>query len=280
MTVNNTPLSLFEFSNETEANDVYKNWAQKELNSYYNAVMQAEMNEKYIWPNDEIQEIKTEVDITPLKASIFTNYNFMAERTAREQNQNAGFLPLAFPIEEYGDIMGTLDLDLNPFFSLKGDILLDYSPVYHRFNRSSYNVSTQLPFNVTAFYNYSFLYILPPPSSIRAAQTTQDFVQTKQNLAGIEYLPLKWAKFGFQWSYAVDPTAAAVDTSSGRAYGSSYYILLTGFQDCLDIILARNKAAGIPESQATYIVGLNLKIFGFPSGYENIGSYINRSLQN
>ncbi len=270
--VTETPMSIFEFSTESESSEVYKGWAEKELNGYYLAVQKNEMAQNFIWPTSSSTEIRTELDITPIKVSLYSNYNFLAQETANQQNKNAGSLLLPFPVTHYGDIIGELDWDLNPLLNIKGNYLFSYSPVYRRYNSSSYGINTTLPYHVNISYNYSYQYILPP--------NMLEFVKKSQNFAGIEYSPRKWATVGFQWSYSEDPTAIMVDTTSGRAYGSSYYVTLTGFQDCLDVILARNKAPGTPERQSTYVIGLNLKIFGFSTGYEDVGDYINRRLQN
>lgn len=267
----NNPEAIFKFSSEIDANKVFAAWAKKELDGYYKQVLLEELNQKYTWPNNPYYEFKSDLDITPVTLSVYTSYNFLAEKTAEEQNSQAGPIASPFPVESIGNIVGDLTWNLNPFAMLNGIVHVEYSQLYHRLSNASATFNTTL-YNVGLTYTHALQYVLPTTDSV-------DFVEKTQDSAGITYSPLKWLMAGFNWSYSVDPTAAGVDSSDGRPYGSSYFINIMGIQDCLDMIIARNKPAGTPESQATYLIGINLKIFGYPTGNQYIGDYINRSVQ-
>ncbi|MES2616046.1 MAG: hypothetical protein V4591_11610 [Bdellovibrionota bacterium] len=273
LNITNEPSSIYQFSAEVEANKIFESWAKKELDNYYKDVLLDDLNKKYIWPTSNSYGFTTDLDITPVSISVYSNYNFLAEKTAEEQNNKAGFLAKPFPAAPFGPISTNLTWNLDPFFPLNGAVAVAYNQIYKRLDSASASFNTTLPYQVGLSYSRTLQYVL---------DTTQNnFIEKTQDLAGITYTPVPWSIFAFQWSYNVDPSASAgqVDTTEGKAYGSAYSVTLTGIQDCLDMIIARTKPAGTSESAATYAIGINLKIFGFPTGSQDIGSYFNRNMQ-
>lgn len=273
----NVPLNgkeLFQFSSENESLKIYDLWAQNELDGYYQNVLADELNQTYIWPQGNYYELKSDLDITPVSVSVSTNYNFLAQQTANELNSIAGpNFNSPYPVTTYGDIIGTLSWDLSPFFPLNGSFSTSYSQVYTRINTAGGSIAATLPYGFAASYSHNFIYILSPTSP-------SIFILTTQRVASFTYTPKNWLQFGFQWAKNTDPsTPPTTDMSQGRDYASSYNINFINVQDCLDIIVSRNKAAGTPEGQATYAIGLNLKIFGFSTSYPQVADYLNRALQ-
>jgi lipopolysaccharide assembly outer membrane protein LptD (OstA) len=268
------PKELFNFSSEIDAGKIYDSWAQYELNGYYQQVLADELDQNYIWPQGTYYQLSSDLDITPVSISISTNYNFLAQKTADELNSLAGpNFNSPYPVEPYGDINGNLSWNLSPLIPLSGSLNSSYSQAYHRINTAGATVSATLPYGFGASYSHNLQYVI-------STTDPSIFVLTTQRTASITYTPKQWMQLGFQWAKATDPTTPpTTDMSQGRDYGSSYNINFINLQDCLDLILSRNKPAGIPEGQATYAIGLNLKIFGYSTGYPQIADYLNRSLQ-
>lgn len=253
---------------------VYEKWAVNELDGYYDSVLDEEKNPHSLWPENTYYTLVDDFEMTPLSASISSNYNFIADKTANDLNFLAGpNFNSPYPPTFYGDLLATINWDLNPVLPLTGNIDSNYSVFYHRINSIGGGVSANFPYGFSVSYSQYLKYLLSPidPSS---------FVLTTFRTISATYLPKKWLQFGFQWSRSTDPTTpVTTDMSQGRDYGSSYNISFMHLQDCLDLVLSRNKAPGIPENQATYALGLNLKIFGYSANFSQIGDYVNRSLQ-
>ncbi len=266
---------------DTEATEIYMQWAILELTRYYDAVEKSEFNKTNL-----IQEVSDNatLDFTPLRLRLYTNYNIMADRTATELNQIAGpdFSPIYLP-EPIGDLSAELDADLLPFVGWKAAVLYSYSFVYSRLNTLTASTNLSLGWGFAGLARYQILYNVDPQSPVSPTfLMSNQFVRKTFLNFGLSYTPVSYVKLGFEWAKNTDPqsTAPTTDLSNGRAYGSSFYINFYNLQDCMDIFVARNKPAGYPEGQATYSIGINVKFFGHEVRFNQLGNYINQKLQN
>ncbi len=274
LNIANKPDAIFQFSSEIDANKVFESWAKKELENYYNEALIEDVNQRYTWPENNYYALASDLEITPISISISTSYNFMADKTANELNENLGdYNPAPYPVTTYGNINGSLNWNLFPLFVLDGSIAVDYSQVYKRLVGVTSSFNTTLPYNIGLNYTHALQYVV-------STSTSSTFIEKTQDSVGVSYNPLVWLLFGFKWSYSTDPSATPPDTSNGKNYVSVYYVNIANVQDCLDIVIERSKPPGIPENQATYLIGVNLKLFGRPLGKKYVGDYLNRRLQN
>ncbi len=279
----NNPKSIFYFTKEEDANVFFKAWAQKELEKYRQAVLEEDFGRKNQWPSDGSYDLVTEKSYTPLSLTIASGYNFTAEKTTQDLNNFAGpNFQTPYAVSSFDNINSTLNWNLDPLLALNGTLTTDYSYVYHRFTNASAGAQWSLPIHVVLSYSRAIQYVISSSTASLASVTPviqNQFVEKTQDYASAIYNPLQWVALEFQWSQITDPTATTVNTTEGRSYASSYSINLANIQGCLDLILARNKPAGTSENSPIYSIGINLKIFGYSSGNQEIGSYINKKLQ-
>ncbi|APJ02647.1 LptA/OstA family protein [Silvanigrella aquatica] len=266
---------IFQFSSDAEANEIFDLWAKKELNNYAQKISDSEFKQNYIWPKGNYFTKKIAWQMTPLSITVSTGYNLLANKTADEINANAGTTFSPVPPQSYTDIVATAVVNLNPILPFQVNLNTSYSQYYHRINTFGGNVNATLPYGLGLNYSYNEQFVIDPTNSV-----SNSFIKKTQQTASMTYAPLKWLQFGYQWSESTDPTAVTTDLSAGRAYASSQNISLMNLQDCLDVVFARNKAAGIPESQATYVISLNFKFFGYSYPTGQLGGYVNRNFQN
>lgn len=274
LNVSSQPESIFQLSSESQASHVYEDWARRELADYEKKIAQDESTENYIWPQGERYKLVTEFEMVPLSLSLSTNYNFLASQTARELNANGGptFNPL-YPVTRFGNIILGVGWNLAPIINVNGGFQVSYNQVYERIDSANASIQGMLPYGFQVSYYRNIQYDANPNDPAQ-------FIERTQSSAGISYNPTNWVQFGYQWSESTDPAAPPTDTSDGRSYASSYNISFTNLQDCFDLAFLRNKAAGVPERQATYAVGINMKLFGYSVGYSQVGDYLNRKLQD
>ncbi|WP_186646679.1 hypothetical protein [Fluviispira vulneris] len=253
---------IFQFTSEAEATKVFDLWAQKELNDYSDKVSSYELKQNYIWPEGNYFQKETLWTMTPLTLSIATGYNLLAERTADEANQNAGSSVVPIPVQKYTDIIASGKINLAPFIPIDGTLTTSYSQYYQRINSLSFSSNANFPFGIKLSYSNNQQFVLD-------SKNTNQFIKKTQESYGITYLPYNWLKLNYEWAQNTDPSApAGTDFSNGRNYASTKNISLLNIQDCLDLIFAINKPAGIPESNPTYVISMNLKIFGYEKKFD------------
>ena len=280
---------IFKISSDINSNKIFNNWAKNELENYRKLIKQEEFNQKYTWPTEPSYKLVTDFNMDPISLSVSTNYNFYSNKTAEEQNQRQGPIASAsspFPVAPFGDINGSLNWSLNPILNLNGGLNLSYSQVYHRIDNVGASINTQLPFGLGLSYTRNIQYVLTTKTSYNAPTSSSEFVEKTSDYAAATYQPLSWLQFGFYWTYSTDPSVSSdpntvlVNSNPETSYASSYFINLLNIQDCMNIILERNKFAGYTENQATYLIGLNIKLFGYSSKNIFVGDYLNRKIQN
>lgn len=267
---------------DAESTQIYTQWANLELTKFYEEMQKSEFNKTdFILTVDE----NSNFNFTPLRLSLFSNYNMIANQTADELNRIAG--PLFSPkylSQPFGDISAQLNWNLLPFAGWDGAVLYSYSFVYHRLNTLTTSTNLSLAYGFAGLARYQILYSAEPPSETINPDIFHgpfNFVRKTFLNFGLSYTPKPFVKVGFEWALNTDPTTAqTTDLSHGRKYGSSIYVNFMNLQDCLDILIARNKPAGIPETQATYSIGINVKFFGHGVSFNQIGNYINSKLQH
>lgn len=266
---------IYQFSSESEATEIFDLWAKKELNSYYEKITENEFRQNYIWPIGNYYTKQEVWKMTPLSITVSTGYNLLAEKTADETNLNAGSTVAAVPPQKYTDLVGSATINLEPLFPFQTTLSSSYSQFYHRINTFGTSLSAKFPYGLALSYTNNQQFVIDPTNS-----ESNSFIKKTQQTASVTYTPLAWLQLGYQWSKSTDPTAINSDLSDGRAYGSSQNITFMNLQDCLDLSFARNKAAGIPEGQATYVISLTFRFFGYSYPTSQLGDYLNRSLQN
>lgn len=272
----------FVLPTDAESTQIYTQWANLELTKFYAEMQKSEFNQTDFVPNlDE----KSDFDFTPIRFSLFSNYNIIAKQTADELNKIAGpFFSPQYVSQPFGDLSAKMDWNLLPFIGWDGSVLYSYSFAYRRLNTLTTSTNIALAYGFAGLARYQILYSAEPPSETINPDIFNgpfNFVRKTFLNFGLSYSPKPFVKVGFEWAINTDPTMAqTTDLSNGRQYGSSFYINFLHLQDCLDILIARNKPAGIPETQATYSIGINVKFFGHGVSFNQIGNYLNSKLQH
>ena len=267
---------IFQFSSDSDANEVFDLWAKKELDNYYEKITENEFRQNYVWPRGNFYSKQIDWKMTPLTVTVSTGYNLLADKTANETNANGGSTVAPVPSQKYTNINGTATVNLDPILPLQTTFSTSYNQYYHRIDSLGTSVSAKFPYGLSISYSNNQQFVIDPTNS-----SSNSFIKKTQQTASATYTPITWLQIGYQWSENTDPTiAAGTDLTNGRAYGSSQNITFLNLQDCLDITLARNKAAGIPEGQATYVISVNFRFFGYSYPTPQLGDYINRNLQN
>jgi LPS-assembly protein len=250
---------IFEFSSENDAAKVFDLWAKKELENFFSVVNANEFKQNYSWPSGNYFKRKIAWNMTPLSISISTGYNILADKTAAEINKNAGPNIAATPSQKYTDILSSATFNLVPIFPFKANFKTSYNQYYNRLNSLEMTFNADLPYGLSLSYTQNNDYVANP-----LEQNSNSFIKKTQQVASAFYSPKNWIKLGYQWSKNTDPTVdPTTNLSNGRGYASSQNITFYNLQNCLDISFARNKAFGIPENFATYVVSLNFKFFGY-----------------
>lgn len=267
---------IFQFSSDSEAIEVFDLWAKKELDNYYERITENEFKQNYIWPRGNYYSKQVIWKMTPLSITVSTGYNLLADKTANETNANAGPTVAPTPSQKYTDIVGSATINLDPLLPFQATFNSSYNQYYHRINNVGASLNATLLYGLAITYSNNQQYLVDPRN-----QDSNSFVKKTQQFASITYTPVSWLQFGYQWSENTDPTIdPTTDLTDGRAYGSSQNITFLNLQDCLDISLARNKAAGYSENQATYVISLNFRFFGYSYNTGQLGNYMDRNLKN
>ncbi len=271
--ITNKSDDIYSLSSQNNSNKIFESWAKSELENYYNKITTNELNQNYIWPAGSFYAKKTLLAFTPLTLSISTGYNLIADQTANETNNLAG--PTVSPVQpqKYTDIVASANLNLNPYVPMQANFGVSYNQFYQRINSFSSGISVDFPFGLGLNYTNNQQFINNPNSN-----SQDNFIRKTQQTARLTYTPLNWLKFGYQWSENTDPTANT-DTSNGKGYGSSQSISFLNLQNCLDLMFARNKQAGIPESMATYVISLTFRFFGYSYTSSQLGDYLDRKIK-
>jgi LPS-assembly protein len=265
---------IFQFSSDSEASEVFDLWAKKELDNYYEKITENEFRQNYVWPKGNFYSKQISWKMTPLSLTVSTGYNLLADKTADETNANAGPTIAPIPSQRYTNINGSATVNLNPLVPFQTTFSSSYNQYYHRIDSLGGSVNATLPYGLDISYSNSQQFSVDPTNS-----QANSFIKKTQQTATVAYTPVTWLQFKYQWSENTDPTSTT-DLSNGRAYGSSQNVTFLNLQDCLDISLARNKAAGYSEGQATYVISVNFRFFGYSYSSPQLGDYINRNLQN
>ena len=271
--ITNKSDDIYSLSSQNNSNKIFESWAKSELENYYDKITVNELNQNYIWPAGSFYAKKTLLAFTPLSLSVVTGYNLIADQTANETNNLAG--PTVSPVQpqKYTDIVASANLNLNPIIPVQANLGVSYNQFYQRINSFSSNISVDFPFGLGLDYTNNQQFINNPNSN-----SQDNFIRKTQQAAKLTYTPLNWLKLGYQWSENTDPTANT-DTSNGKGYGSSQSISFTNLQNCLDVMFARNKQAGIPENMATYVISLTFRFFGYSYTSSQLGDYLDRKIK-
>jgi len=266
---------IYQFSSDSNASKIFDLWAKKELDNYYEKISSNEFKQNYVWPSGSYYSKNIIWKMTPLSLSVSAGYNLVADKTANETNSLAGPTVSPVPAQKYTDIVASATVDLNPLIPVRGVFSTNYNQYYHRINTTSLSVNAELPYGLNISYTNNQQFVIDPTN-----QNQNSFIKKTQQTAGVTYTPVAWMQFGYQWSENTDPTATNTDLSNGKAYGSSQNITFLNLQNCLDLTIARNKPAGVPENLATYALTLTFRFFGYTQTTPQLGDYINRNLTN
>jgi hypothetical protein len=200
-----------------------------------------------------------------------TTYNFQPEKTANEKNAKLRPGDKRFPVEPWGDIIGSADWSLYPFVPLSGALSGTWRRPWERFSAASASVSTTLPYGFSASFANSYT-------------VTEDEVKGEKSYplertvgTDIGWQPLDWLKAQYQRKVSIKTKARATDGE--LEYSALQRISFLKLQDCLDITLQRFKDLGVRERYAEWSIGLNLRFLGQERNFDNVGAPANNALQ-
>lgn len=265
---------IYNLSSQKNSHKIFESWAKTELENYYSKVTTHELNQNYIWPSGSFYSKKTILAFTPLSLTVSTGYNFLADQTANEANKLAGPAFSPVPPQKFTDIVGSANINLNPYFPAQANLNLAYNQLYKRLSSMSSDITMDLPYGLGISYAYSQQFVNNPNSS-----SQENFIKKTQQSAALNYSPLTWLKLSSQWSKNTDDSSIT-DASNGKDYASSQSITFLNLQNCLDLILARNKQAGIPEHMSTYVISLTFRFFGYSYTTRQLGDYLDRKIKD
>jgi|GEM_PF-668597 len=267
-----SPEQVFNLSASGESHIIFLDWAQLELIRYEDAVLRSEFGMPFVWPNPGTFERGNAWEMKPVNLKVDTAYNLQADRTAREKNSRLRAGDTRFVSEPWGPINGTLGWSLFPFVPLDGALSGSWRSAYRRFEKASTSVNTKLPYGFEAGYENSY-------TVSQLVSQTGEVSYPLDRTIGINtaWTPLRWLRFQYQRKTlrkSATPLERELETSNLQK------ISFLQLQDCLDITLQRFKDVGIRERYAVWSVGLNLRFLGQERSFDNVGSALDRQVQD
>lgn len=268
--IEDSPEEIFHLSASSESHVIFTEWANLELSRYEETVLRWEFGQPYVWPEPSTFRRGDSWTMRPLSLSIKTTYNFQAERTAEEKNAKLRPGDKKFPVEPWGDLIGTASWSLSPFIPLSGGLSGTWRRPWERFQSASASVSTTLPYGLQATFLNSY--------TVTEVEKGTEKTYPMERTIGtdISWQPLKWFRAQYQRKVSLLPQRAK---ESELEYSTVQKISFLQLQDCLDITLQRFKDIGVRERYAVWSVGLNLRFLGQERNFDNAGASVNNALQ-
>jgi len=252
----------------------FLNWAKEELDVYEFELTERRKDQstEILMPRPSSWRRVNTISAQPIGFTARTSYNFEAERTAREQNQN--LQPGQNPVsaDPWGDVSGTVSLSSYPWLPLNLNLTRIWKPSWKLFREQiatlDYSSSTGVSINLIRSQVLSELV---------DAQGNKTF--PAEDLWGVDaaYQPRAWVKMQAQYKRNIKPQPAL---SEELEYSALQKITFLGIQDCLDITLQRFKDRDVAERMATWTIGLNLNFLGQQRPIESLGKVVDRAIKS
>lgn len=262
---------LFTLSDEPQAAAIYAEWAQKELDQYVSTVRAYEFDDNYFWPEQRTFRLTPEWEITPLSLGFHTSYNFLAGKIEEEKNRSRAPGDPYIVEEPWGDLEFTAFSSMKPLFPLTLNHQRNWSLVHERWTLIKSGLDVQLPLG------FSF------NMSRSTVHTKNDWWTTKREdsyLAG--YQPFPWLKFEYRQAFEIEDRDEPFHQRPSRQfeYESTARVSFLHLQDCLDIVIARDKDLKQREVEATWSIMARLSYFGEQREVKDLGKTLNRAIHD
>jgi LPS-assembly protein len=270
VSIESSPEDIFNLSASSESHAIFMDWAGLELARYEETVLQWEFGKPYVWPEPATFRRGDSWVMKPLSLAIKTTYNFQSEKTANEKNEKLRPGDKRFPVEPWGDIVGTAGWSLNPFVPLSGALSGTWRRPWDRFQAASASVSTTLPYGFQATFSNSY--------TVTEVERGTEKAYPMERIIGtdLSWQPLNWFRAQYQRKVSLLPNRA---DEGELEYSALQKLSFLQLQDCLDITLQRFKDIGVRERYAVWSVGLNLRFLGQERNFDNAGATVNNTLQ-
>jgi hypothetical protein len=269
--IEDSPEEIFALSAASESPAIFIEWAGMELKRYEDAVLRSEFGKPFVWPEPSTYRRGDKWEMRPLSLTMATTYNFQAEKTALERNEQLRPGDKRFPVEPWGDIKGTATWSLFPFVPLNGDLSGTWRRPWSRFSAASASVSTSLPYGLGASFSNS--YTLREEED---AEGSKSYPMDRTIGSDISWQPLKWLRAQYQRKVTL---MDGKRTTGEFEYSALQKISFLQLQDCLDITLQRFKDLGVRERYAVWSIGVNLRFLGQERNFDNAGASIDNEIQ-
>lgn len=265
-----TSEGLFELSDHPRGSVVFSEWSRRELEDYLHSVRTYEFDEIYDWPGETAYDLKPEWTMKAFNLGFHTSYNFLAERQEQEKNRN--WIPgQAYVREEpWTDLEFTLGWSTQPLFPLSGGIGRNWSVEHHRWIARKISFASKLPLGFSANVSRSLV----------DTKATEFWQTTREDAYLLAYQPLSWLKLEYRQAFKVltseDPTYPRL--SRTNEYETTSRISFLKLQDCLDIVISRDKKFEQREVEAVWSLVANLLYFGETREVTDLGRVLNREI--
>ena len=267
-----SPEEIFEISGTDQSHEIFLSWAQLELNSFEQKVLQSDFGKSFAWPNSESYRNGKDWSFTPLNFSLSTTYNFQAEKTAQEITAQRNPGDPKVTAEPWGPLVGTIGWNLSPFVPLRGGFYGTWNRKWERLETAGTTVSASLPYGLSASFGNGYKVV-----EVRAEPEKKNFPIERTIDTDIGWQALKWLRFQYQRKVSIisdrrNPVAEFEYTTVQR-------VSFLQLQDCLDVSVQRFKDLGVRERYAVWSLAINLRFMGQERGFENIGYSLDREIQ-
>jgi hypothetical protein len=273
-TEQDTALALYSVTGQAKNQQIFLQWALSELQQYVSEIRSNEsrISKSLISARPHAWRRETVFNTRPVSFSLRTSYNFDAEQTAQDLNQNLRADQPKVSSAPWGEVTGQLGLSTEPILPVSGTILRVWQPQWRTFKEQSSSIDLTSPFG----FNANFI-----RSTVRseALDANGQRVYPEEELWGVDtsYQPLSWLKLQVQYRKTLKPQPAV---SRELEYSSLQKITFLGIQDCVDITLQRFKDRDVIERLATWTLGLNLSFLGQQRQIESLGKIVDRTIKS
>ncbi len=266
----------YRFSTVRESGPVFDGWAEEELGEYFSAVRQVEFGRDYLWTDAETYRRVQKWTAVPLSLGFSSGYNLDAARTEREKRERNNIqegVSLA-RVPAWGDLQLSATVSPEPLLPVSLSYSGTWSVLWDRWIKHA----TTLGAHWTTVYSAS--------TSYSQAITPSDLSTTIDRVWGyiLTYQPRSWLSFSHTWSKQLKWIDGMVIRDP--AYNNSVFdvsnaqtITISGLQDCMDIVMKRQKDFKQKEGQALWSIGLNMNLFGQKTGPIEVGEPVNSWMQ-
>jgi LPS-assembly protein len=258
------------------SNSYFISWAQEDLEFYSSKVKEIEYNKDILWPNSKVLSLQTEKNWQALSYNVYTTYNFLAQKSAKEYNLKLNPGEKKQRVKYWGDIIGSSSVSLQPFVDVSFGGSGRWNREWKRFSENTLSAGAGLPLGMRLDVYRTDIY----SEDARVPEVAEGkYALVKEQLYGVN---ATWSLTpGIVLNYGKKLNLKPIRAINPDFEQSNIQkISFLGIQDCLDITLQRFKDFKDLEHLATWSVGLNLRFLGQERPIDNIAGSLDREIKD